>query len=149
MQALRHCDGGRAQCVVLVRDNFWLAASRFMQDLEVRLVEGENSALVDLFGPLHTRKSGGYRLYGFRFSLLEKTCARRARILRTKTPMCRRRRCDMPRQKNRRQNCINTDIFHHESLPLHRHDHVRHPKRAFRTGFRIVGEDDKLAEVTG
>ena len=34
--ALRQCDGGRIQAVVLVRDDFWLAASRFMGDLEIR-----------------------------------------------------------------------------------------------------------------
>ena len=41
---------------MLVRDDFWLAASRFMRDLEIRLLEGENSALVDLFDPRHARK---------------------------------------------------------------------------------------------
>ena len=54
--ALRHCDGEHIQAIVLVRDDFWLAASRFMQDLEIRLVEGENSALVDLFDPRHAKK---------------------------------------------------------------------------------------------
>ena len=54
--ALRQCDGERVQAVVLVRDDFWLAASRFMREVEVRLVEGENSALVDLFDPPHARK---------------------------------------------------------------------------------------------
>jgi len=54
--ALRHCDGEHIQAVVLVRDDFWLAASRFMRDLEIRLVEGENSALVDLFDPRHAEK---------------------------------------------------------------------------------------------
>ncbi len=54
--ALRHCDGEHLQAVVLVRDDFWLAASRFMRDLEIRLVEGENSALVDLFDPRHAKK---------------------------------------------------------------------------------------------
>jgi hypothetical protein len=54
--ALRQCDGEHVQAVVLVRDDFWLAASRFMQDLEIRLLEGENSALVDLFDPRHARK---------------------------------------------------------------------------------------------
>ncbi len=49
--ALRHCDGVHLQAVVMVRDDFWLAASRFMRDLEIRLVEGENSALTDLFDP--------------------------------------------------------------------------------------------------
>jgi serine/threonine protein kinase/formylglycine-generating enzyme required for sulfatase activity len=53
--ALRHCDGQHVQGVVLVRDDFWLAASRFMRDLEIRLVEAENSALVDLFDRRHAR----------------------------------------------------------------------------------------------
>ena len=54
--ALRHCDGEHLQAVVMVRDDFWLAASRFMRDLEIRLLEGENSALVDLFDPRHAKK---------------------------------------------------------------------------------------------
>ena len=54
--ALRHCDGEHLQAVVLVRDDFWLAASRFMRDLDIRLLEGENSALVDLFDPRHGKK---------------------------------------------------------------------------------------------
>ena len=56
VNALRQCDGEHLQAVVLVRDDFWLAASRFMRDLEIRLVEGENSALVDLFDPRHAKK---------------------------------------------------------------------------------------------
>jgi formylglycine-generating enzyme required for sulfatase activity len=54
--ALRHCDGQRVQCVLMVRDDFWLAVSRFMRELEVPLVEGGNAALVDLFDPGHARK---------------------------------------------------------------------------------------------
>ncbi len=54
--ALRHCDGEHVQALVLVRDDFWLAASRFLRDLDIRLVEGENSALVDLFDPRHAKK---------------------------------------------------------------------------------------------
>jgi serine/threonine protein kinase/formylglycine-generating enzyme required for sulfatase activity/tetratricopeptide (TPR) repeat protein len=54
--ALRHCDGEHLQAVVLVRDDFWLAASRFMRDLEIRLLEGDNSALIDLFDPRHAMK---------------------------------------------------------------------------------------------
>src|SRR5262249_47975643 len=54
--ALRHCDGEHVQAVVLVRDDFWLAASRFMRELDIRLLEGENSALVDLFDPRHGTK---------------------------------------------------------------------------------------------
>ena len=54
--ALRHCDGAHVQAIVLVRDDFWLAASRFMHELEIRLLEGDNSALVDLFDPRHAKK---------------------------------------------------------------------------------------------
>ena len=54
--AVRHCDGEHVQAIVTVRDDFWLAASRFMRDLEIRLLEGENSALVDLFDPRHAKK---------------------------------------------------------------------------------------------
>ena len=42
--ALRQCDGEHVQAIVMVRDDFWLAASRFMRDLEIGLVEGENIA---------------------------------------------------------------------------------------------------------
>ena len=56
VQALRQCDGGRVQCIVLVRDDFWMAATRFLHELEIQLVEGHNSAAVDLFPPPHARK---------------------------------------------------------------------------------------------
>src|SRR5262249_59087381 len=56
VQALRQCDGGRVQCIVLVRDDFWMAATRFMRDLEIRLLEGQNSAAVDLFPTRHAEK---------------------------------------------------------------------------------------------
>ncbi|KAA5543138.1 SUMF1/EgtB/PvdO family nonheme iron enzyme [Roseiconus nitratireducens] len=56
LPALRHCDGGVVQCLVLVRDEFWMSATRFMQALEVPLVEGHNSAAVDLFDRDHGEK---------------------------------------------------------------------------------------------
>ncbi len=56
VQSLRQCDGGRVQCIVMVRDDFWLAVSRFLRALEVRLVEGHNVALVDLFDLEHAHK---------------------------------------------------------------------------------------------
>jgi serine/threonine protein kinase/formylglycine-generating enzyme required for sulfatase activity/tetratricopeptide (TPR) repeat protein len=56
VDSLRQCDGKHVQAIVLVRDDFWMAATRFMRDLEIRLVEGENSAAVDLFDPLHARR---------------------------------------------------------------------------------------------
>ena len=54
--ALRQCDGQRAQCLVMVRDDFWMAATRFMRALEIRLLEGQNSVAVDLFDPTHARR---------------------------------------------------------------------------------------------
>src|SRR5205823_757613 len=56
VQALRQCDGSRVQCIVMVRDDFWMAATRFMHELEIRLVEGDNSAAVDLFPMRHAEK---------------------------------------------------------------------------------------------
>jgi serine/threonine protein kinase/formylglycine-generating enzyme required for sulfatase activity len=56
VQALRHCDGPRVQCLLLVRDDFWLGVTRLLRSLEVRLVDGENVALVDLFDARHARK---------------------------------------------------------------------------------------------
>jgi serine/threonine protein kinase/formylglycine-generating enzyme required for sulfatase activity len=56
VQALRQCDGGRVQCVVMVRDDFWMAVIRFMRELEVRLIDGQNSAAVDLFAIRHAEK---------------------------------------------------------------------------------------------
>ena len=38
--ALRHCDGEHVQAIVMVRDDFWLAATRFMGDLEIDLLNG-------------------------------------------------------------------------------------------------------------
>ncbi len=55
VDALRQCDGEHVQAVVLVRDDFWMAATRFMRDLDIRLVEGQNSAAVDLFDTFHAR----------------------------------------------------------------------------------------------
>jgi serine/threonine protein kinase len=56
VQALRQCDGCRVQCIVIVRDDFWMASTRFMRDLEVRIVESLNSAAVDLFPIRHAEK---------------------------------------------------------------------------------------------
>ncbi|QDT91638.1 bifunctional serine/threonine-protein kinase/formylglycine-generating enzyme family protein [Gimesia algae] len=56
VQALRQCDGGRVQCIVIVRDDFWMAATRFMRELEIWLLEGQNSVAVDLFPSSHAEK---------------------------------------------------------------------------------------------
>jgi formylglycine-generating enzyme required for sulfatase activity len=56
VRALRHCDGGRVQCLVMVRDDFWMAATRFMRELEIPIEEGKNSAAVDRFPARHAEK---------------------------------------------------------------------------------------------
>lgn len=56
VQALRQCDGVRVQCIVMVRDDFWLAATCFGMQLEVDFVPGSNMALADLFDLDHARK---------------------------------------------------------------------------------------------
>lgn len=56
VQALRQCDGEHVQCIVMVRDDFWLAVSRFMNGLEVDLSPGQNIALTDLFDFDHARR---------------------------------------------------------------------------------------------
>jgi hypothetical protein len=40
----------------MVRDDFWLAVSRFMVDLEAELIPGQNIALVDLFAQRHANR---------------------------------------------------------------------------------------------
>lgn len=54
--ALRQCDGHAVQCLLLVRDDFWLALSRFMSLLEVPVRQSHNATLVDLFSPAHARR---------------------------------------------------------------------------------------------
>jgi formylglycine-generating enzyme required for sulfatase activity len=55
VQALRQCDGEHVQAVVTVRDDFWLAVSRFLNDLDIELLQGQNLSLVDLFDLPHAR----------------------------------------------------------------------------------------------
>ena len=54
-KALRQCDGEYVQCVVMVRDDFWMALIRFMQQLQIEVLPGQNTAVVDLFDPIHAR----------------------------------------------------------------------------------------------
>jgi serine/threonine protein kinase/formylglycine-generating enzyme required for sulfatase activity len=55
IRALRHCDGLGWQALLLVRDDFWMAVSRFLRALEVRPIEGVNCAAVELFEARHAR----------------------------------------------------------------------------------------------
>ncbi len=56
VQALRHCDGERLQSIVMVRDDFGMAAARFMGAVDIPILQGHNFATVDLFDLLHARK---------------------------------------------------------------------------------------------
>jgi len=66
--ALRQCDGGRVQCVLSVRDDFWMAVTRFFDAVEVPLSEGRNSAAVDLFDRRHAQTV--LRAFGVAFGAL-------------------------------------------------------------------------------
>jgi eukaryotic-like serine/threonine-protein kinase len=56
VRALRQSDGQHLQCVVSVRDDFWMAVTHLMNELEVALVPGDNVAAVDLFSLRHAKK---------------------------------------------------------------------------------------------
>lgn len=77
VQALRQCDGGMVQCLVLVRDDFWLAATRFMGELEIDLSQGRNTDLADLFDLRHARKVLG--AFGRAFGALPEQVHRMSR----------------------------------------------------------------------
>lgn len=55
VEALRQCEAGQIQCVVLVRADFMMAITRFLDSLEAGLVKGANAATADLFAPRHAR----------------------------------------------------------------------------------------------
>jgi serine/threonine protein kinase/formylglycine-generating enzyme required for sulfatase activity len=56
LETLRQCNGTRLQTLLLVRDDFWMPLSRFMEQLEISLQENKNAAAVDLFDLQHARK---------------------------------------------------------------------------------------------
>ncbi|MCC6511129.1 MAG: protein kinase [Pirellulaceae bacterium] len=56
LRAMRQCDGGNVQCIIMVRDDFWLPVSRLLSLLEVSVVDGVNSMLVDSFDMDHARR---------------------------------------------------------------------------------------------
>jgi energy-coupling factor transporter ATP-binding protein EcfA2 len=56
IEALRQCDGRTVQALILARDDFWMAISRFFQELELPLEEYKNFSAVDLFDKEHARK---------------------------------------------------------------------------------------------
>lgn len=56
VNALRQCDGDYVRTVLMVRDDFWMSATRLMRELEIKIVEGWNSAAVDLFDTAHAQR---------------------------------------------------------------------------------------------
>ncbi|MBL8853078.1 MAG: SUMF1/EgtB/PvdO family nonheme iron enzyme [Planctomycetaceae bacterium] len=54
-RALRQCDGERLQIILMIRDDFYLAAARLMQEIEVPIVTDQNFRLVDLFDMEHAQ----------------------------------------------------------------------------------------------
>ncbi|MEM8913393.1 MAG: serine/threonine-protein kinase, partial [Planctomycetota bacterium] len=54
--ALRQCDGHRLQTILLVRDDFWLATSRLMRDLDIELSASHNLAMIDLLDQPHAAR---------------------------------------------------------------------------------------------
>lgn len=54
-QALRQCDGNHLQCVLMVRDDFWMGITRLMQHLDIPIAENGNARAVDLFDLRHAR----------------------------------------------------------------------------------------------
>ena len=56
IRAMRQCDGHRLQAILLVRDDFWLATSRLMRELDIALSAEHNLAMIDLLDKPHASK---------------------------------------------------------------------------------------------
>ncbi len=56
VEALRHCDGDNLSCLLLIRDEFWMSVSEFMNLLDLRVQEGVNALGLPLFDRRHARK---------------------------------------------------------------------------------------------
>ena len=56
IKALRQCDGVRLQCLLIVRDDFGMATTRLMQQLEAKIEQGRNFSSVDRFSKDHARQ---------------------------------------------------------------------------------------------
>lgn len=54
---LRECEGGRLQCLLVVRDDAWVTVSRLLHDLDIPLSTSGNAALLDGLDPLCARQT--------------------------------------------------------------------------------------------
>jgi serine/threonine protein kinase len=68
IDALRQCDGTHIQSIVLVRDDFWMAAAAFMRSVESKLDEGRNSLGVEPFRVRHAEEV--MKIFGRAFGTL-------------------------------------------------------------------------------
>lgn len=68
LESLLQCDGSRVQALVMVRDDFWMAATRFFRDLDIPL-DANNSSAVDLFDLDHAERV--LKAFGRAFGKLE------------------------------------------------------------------------------
>lgn len=57
VRALRQCDGGRLQALLLVRSDFWMAVTQFLGELEVECLQGTNFEAIDLLPIRHAEKT--------------------------------------------------------------------------------------------
>ncbi|TWT92795.1 serine/threonine-protein kinase [Stieleria varia] len=55
-EALRQCDGQHIRALVVIRDDYWMAATEFLKWLEIPLQEGRNIASVDLLDRDHASR---------------------------------------------------------------------------------------------
>lgn len=55
-EALRQCDGSNVQTILLVRDDFMLGLSSFMDQLDESLLQNQNFATIEAFGVSHGQK---------------------------------------------------------------------------------------------
>ena len=53
--ALRQCDGAHVQSLLIVRDDFWMAANRFMDELDSPLQSDHNMSPTELLDRRHAR----------------------------------------------------------------------------------------------
>lgn len=56
VKALMQCDGSHLQAIIMVRDDFAMAAARFMNAIDIPIIQGENFETVDLFDIKHATK---------------------------------------------------------------------------------------------
>lgn len=66
--ALKQCDGGRVQAVLLVRDDFYSPLTHFLENLSVGFVKDQNFCHVELFARDHARHV--LRLFGVAYGRL-------------------------------------------------------------------------------